>query len=167
MVAHTTKVAIDLAVHQAEDRGEFRELKAGQADARSAITEVRNGIQRIEDRQKEEWRKLMNRQVELFTRKTRRSQRMKLAFLFMLSLPIFGQQTVRVTADCVIGFTFTSSGNTPVIAGNPNTGDNRQAGCVSWTLQYQSTGFSGVTLTIQDSAGTAHSGLLGHLCRND
>lgn len=78
--------------------------------------------------------------------------------LLGLCCPLFAQQTVRVTADCVIGFSFSASGNTTVAAGNPNTGDNRQAGCESWTLQYQSVGFSGVTLTIQSAPGSLTAG---------
>jgi hypothetical protein len=79
---------------------------------------------------------------------------MRRFLLLLASVPLLAQQqAVRVTADCVIGFTFSASGNTPVVSGNPNQGDNRQAGCESWTLQYQSTGFSAVTLTIQSAPG--------------
>lgn len=83
---------------------------------------------------------------------------LKLFCVLPFLMPLAAQQTVRVTADCVIGFTFTASGSTPVTAGNPNTGDNRQAGCESWTLQYQSTGFSAVTLTIQSAPGSITPG---------
>lgn len=72
---------------------------------------------------------------------------MKTLLAFLFALPLAAQ------TPCVINFTFTASGNTPVTAGNQNQGDNRQAGCYSWTMQYEATGFSAVTLTIQSAPG--------------
>lgn len=83
---------------------------------------------------------------------------MKLFLISLLSIPLLAQTKVQVNADCSIAFNFSASGSTPVIAGNPNTGDNRQVGCESWTLQYQSTGFSGVSLRIQSAPGPLTAG---------
>lgn len=73
-----------------------------------------------------------------------------LLFCVLSAIPAFGQ----TQTPCVINFTFTASGQaSTVTAGNCNQGDNRQAGAYSWTMQYESTGFSAVTLTIQSAPG--------------
>jgi hypothetical protein len=83
---------------------------------------------------------------------------MKLSLLSALSvflaLPLLAQTRVQVQADCVISFNFNATGNSA-------TFDNRQAGCETWTLQYQSTGFSVVALTIQSAAGPVTAGAFG------
>lgn len=65
--------------------------------------------------------------------------------LAVIALPAFAQPDP--SADCVLNFNFTA-------AGNSATFNNTQANCVSWTLVYSSTGFTGLSLTFQSADGT-------------
>src|ERR1700748_2000799 len=47
-------------------------------------------------------------------------------------------------AACSVGGSFTTTGNSIVI-------DNRQLGCYQWRLSYNSTGFSGVSISVQSA----------------
>lgn len=76
---------------------------------------------------------------------------MKLFLLSFLTVPLLAQTRVQVTADCVIAFNFNATGTSA-------TFDNRQAGCETWTLQYQSTGFTVVSLAIQSAPGPVTAG---------
>jgi len=51
-----------------------------------------------------------------------------------------------VNADCWIPIVFTASGTTANY-------DNRQNDCRTWSMQYNSTGFSGVSITVQSAHG--------------
>lgn len=53
-----------------------------------------------------------------------------------------------VQPDCVIPFTFTAAGNTTNF-------DNRGIGCTNWTITYNSTGFTVLSLAFQSSATTS------------
>lgn len=53
--------------------------------------------------------------------------------------------------DCVV---FLNNLTTAVSVPSGNGFDNRFVGCDSWTLQYQSSGFTGLTLTFQSSVGS-------------
>lgn len=54
--------------------------------------------------------------------------------------------------DCIKTFQFSGSGQTSTVI------DNRQAGCFNWTVAYQSSTFSAVTLTFEDAPGAIASG---------
>lgn len=70
------------------------------------------------------------------------------ALLVLGALALHGQ-----TPDCVKVFQFTSSGQFST------TIDNRQQGCTDkWTVAYQSTGFSAVSLTFESASGAVSSG---------
>src|SRR5579864_4190115 len=56
--------------------------------------------------------------------------------------------------DCFVPFTFVGAGNTAAY-------DNRFNGCVTWTVQYVNTGFTGLTLTFQSAAGSVTAGTFG------
>jgi hypothetical protein len=64
-------------------------------------------------------------------------------------------QAVTVTPDCQLFLSFSTAGTTANL-------DNRYVGCVSWTLQYTSTGFSGLTLTFQSAQGAVTPGTFGN-----
>ena len=84
----------------------------------------------------------------------------KLLYLLLL-LPIAALAQTKVVPDCVITFSFTTTGNTPntgTCAG-PN-GAPSQNGISSWILVYYSTGFSGISIVLQsapDNAGVPGS----------
>lgn len=78
----------------------------------------------------------------------------KFAPLLLAAAGLYGQQNqpVLVTPDCVFYFRLTSAGRVP---GTPVPGyDNRFNGCVTWTVTYFSTGFTGLNLEL-DSAPDA------------
>ena len=84
----------------------------------------------------------------------------KLLLLLLLSFaPLFAQ--TRITPDCVVTFTFTTTGNTPntgTCAG-PNGAPNGN-GISSWILVYYVSGFSGISIVLQsapDNAGVPGS----------
>jgi hypothetical protein len=53
-------------------------------------------------------------------------------------------QTVTVTPDCIVSFSFTTATTGVAI-------DNRYKGCTSWTLSYASQGFTVVSLVVQSA----------------
>ena len=69
-------------------------------------------------------------------------------------LKVEAQQTPPVAPDCVMFVSLASAANTAAF-------DNRVIGCVTWTLSYQSTGFSGLTLTFQSANGAVTAGAFG------
>lgn len=89
-------------------------------------------------------------------RNLRRLLNIPLLFPLLLLLP--GNpargQGVPVAPDCQVFITFTVAGSTAVF-------DNRTAACVSWTIQYTSTGLSGLTLTFQSAQGAVTPGAFG------
>ena len=73
--------------------------------------------------------------------------RFVLLLALLCSVPVLAQQpsqTVTVTPDCIVSFSFTSATTGVAI-------DNRYKGCTSWTLSYASTGFTVVSLTVQSA----------------
>lgn len=76
----------------------------------------------------------------------------RLLLLGFLALTAFSQSPP--PPDCSIFFSFTASGST-------SSFDNRSRGCVTWTLLYQSSGFSGLTLTFQSASGSLTAGSFG------
>jgi hypothetical protein len=81
---------------------------------------------------------------------------MKLRNIFylwaLLIAPLHAQSSTLIQPDCFIPFTFTAAGNYPVTATANGPGDNRQKGCAAWTLMYQSTGMTGVSVTLQSGS---------------
>ena len=78
-----------------------------------------------------------------------------LAVVAMLAgISLLGQATGNTTIqpDIIIPFTFTATGTFPAttVSGGPE--DNRQKGCAAWTMMYQSTGFSGVSIQLNSGA---------------
>lgn len=74
----------------------------------------------------------------------------KLLFaICLLFLPVVCAQT-RINPDCVIPFTFITTGSTS----NLTCGHNLQ-GIVNWTVAYSSTGFSGISLVVQSAPDNA------------
>jgi hypothetical protein len=81
-------------------------------------------------------------------------------FLFMVALAaisphLIGQQNTVIQPDCLIPFTFTAAGNFPVTPIANGAGDNRTKGCAAWTLMYQSTGLTGVSVTFQSGSSVS------------
>ena len=69
---------------------------------------------------------------------------------FLFGLALFGLALPGLAQDCSIAFRFTAAGNSAQL-------DNRQRGCVYWTVTYNSTGFTTLSLTAQtapDSSGS-------------
>ena len=68
--------------------------------------------------------------------------------LLLLAPAIFAQTAppTIVNADCFIPIAFTASHTTANF-------DNRQTDCRTWSFQYNSTGFSGVSITVQSAHG--------------
>lgn len=75
------------------------------------------------------------------------------------SLRLAAQNNVSLSPDCVVAFVITMQGGTGPAGGAGY--DNRQIGCNSWQLQYGSSGFSAVTLTIQSAPDGATFSTLG------
>lgn len=72
--------------------------------------------------------------------------------LQLCALVIFGVSLAKAQApDCVRYFMFDATGSTAYL-------DNRQAGCTEWTLGYQSTGFSALSLAFQSASGALTPG---------
>lgn len=68
-------------------------------------------------------------------------------FLFVLAVLTAAPALAQ---DCSVSFSITAAGSTSAF-------DNRTKGCITWTLAYNSTGFSGLTITLQgapDSSGS-------------
>lgn len=74
--------------------------------------------------------------------------------LFSLCETVGWGQAMPIAPDCQLFLSFSTAATTA-------TFDNRAQGCVSWTLQYTSTGFSGLTLTFQSAQGAATPGTFG------
>jgi hypothetical protein len=72
---------------------------------------------------------------------------MKKLLLFLTALCAFSQ-----TPDGIRSFSFTASSS------STSTLDNRQLGCYKWTIAYQSTGFSAISLAFQSATGAATPG---------
>ena len=75
--------------------------------------------------------------------------------LFLLSLgylmdstPVHGQTTVLEQPDCQVFFTLTASGNGTRI-------DNRYTGCTFWSVSFNNTGFSALTLAVQSAPNSS------------
>lgn len=76
------------------------------------------------------------------------------ALLLLACASLFGQanQNVIVQPDCVVSFTFVSTGNRQF--------DNRTGSCSTWTINYYATGFSGLSIIVEtapDNGGTPGS----------
>ena len=63
-------------------------------------------------------------------------------------------QAVPQAADCQLNFNFTAVNNTAAL-------DNRFSGCKTWTVQYNSTGFSAVSVVFQSAQGAVTAGTFG------
>lgn len=68
-----------------------------------------------------------------------------------------GQATGNTTIqpDCLIPFTFAAAGNSPTANVANAQNDNRTRGCAAWTLMYQSTGLTGVSVTLQSGSSVS------------
>src|SRR5215475_5549007 len=68
--------------------------------------------------------------------------------LFLLALPLLGQNNVTVQPDCTFNFgPWTSTNTAPT---SPTAGfSNVQSGCVYWAFEYKSTGFSALSIVLQ------------------
>jgi hypothetical protein len=73
-------------------------------------------------------------------------ERMKKLLLLLVSVVAFAQ-----SPDCILFFNFDSAGVTA-------NRDVRQLGCVNWSIGYQSSGFSALTLTFQSASGAVTPG---------
>lgn len=85
----------------------------------------------------------------------------RITFTFLIPLLLLlvltgksNAQSPPVAPDCQLFISFGSAGNTASF-------DNRQIGCVTWTLQYSASGFSGLTLTFQSATGAVTPGAFG------
>lgn len=78
-------------------------------------------------------------------------------FVLLVVLALFtvkeahAQNPAPAPPDCVV---FLNNLTTAVSVPSGNGFDNRFIGCSSWTVQYQSVGFTGLTLTFQSSVGS-------------
>lgn len=77
-----------------------------------------------------------------------------LVFAFLGTQNVNGQATGNTTIqpDCLIPFTLTATGTFPATSTDNGAGDNRTKGCAAWTLMYQSTGFSAVSIQLNSGA---------------
>lgn len=66
-------------------------------------------------------------------------------------LPSYAQQATTRAPDCLVSFSFTAAGSSGGSAGNAPFFDNRGRACNVWTLNYQSTGFSAVSIQMDES----------------
>lgn len=74
-----------------------------------------------------------------------------LAVFFVLVLLGAGQAAGQVP-DCLVAFSFTTATSLPT-----NGFDNRQLGCTTWVVTYNSTGFTGLTMTVQSAPNSGGS----------
>lgn len=72
-----------------------------------------------------------------------------LLFLFYTGKQGVMAQGTAVPPDCQVFFAITAAGSAPLVNGF----DNRASQCVTWTVAYESTGFSGLTIAFQSSVG--------------
>jgi hypothetical protein len=79
--------------------------------------------------------------------------RILLTFLWVTFLAL-AQSPQPVPPDCTLGISLSTSGSTGIF-------DNRQTGCQTWTLQYQATNVSAVTVTLQNANGAVSAGTFG------
>jgi len=77
-----------------------------------------------------------------------------LTFFCFYSVKEVRAQAVPQAPDCQIFISLAAAAPTA-------TFDNRFQGCVTWTVQYQSSGFSGLTLTFQSATGATTPGTFG------
>jgi hypothetical protein len=57
--------------------------------------------------------------------------------------------------DIIVPFTLTAAGNFPAANVTNGPGDNRTKGVAAWTLRYQNTGMTAVTVTLQSGCSTS------------
>ena len=94
--------------------------------------------------------------------RTRTQNLLHLLLLFSLTcLPgkiggVAWGQAVPVAPDCQLFFSFSTAATSANF-------DNRYQGCVTWTVQYTSSGFTGLTLAFQSAAGAVTPGRLNTL----
>lgn len=60
-----------------------------------------------------------------------------------------------IQPDCLIPFTFTAAGSFPATPTTNGAGDNRTKGCAAWTLMYQNTGMTSVSVTLQSGSSVS------------
>ena len=70
-----------------------------------------------------------------------------LPFCFVCALNAQQQQNVVVQPDCIATFVLSGVGTQQI--------NNLGAGCINWTVSYSSTGFSGLSLVVQDAPDSA------------
>ena len=84
------------------------------------------------------------------TEMPKRSCRQAIILALLAASPLFCQPQTQLVPDCFAAFTFNAAGSSQTFVNS--------AGCVSWTLVYNATGFTGLTLTFQDAPGTITPG---------
>ena len=90
------------------------------------------------------------------------SKSLKLFLLFACIYALFGRdgargQSTKIAPDCIIPFSFTTTGRVPSVGfnNNPPTGQN---GCTVWVVSYQNQGFTPISLRIDSAADTVSGG---------
>jgi hypothetical protein len=78
-----------------------------------------------------------------------------LALMFTPSAHAQSTQNTTIQPDCLIPFTLAAAGNSPTANVANAANDNRNKGCSSWTLKYQSSTLTGVTVTLQSGCSTS------------
>lgn len=75
----------------------------------------------------------------------------------LLAPHVHAQATGNATIqpDCLIPFTFTAAGSFPATPVTGGAGDNRTKGCAAWTLMYQNTGMTSVSVTLQSGSSVS------------
>lgn len=64
-------------------------------------------------------------------------------------------QNTLIQPDCLVPFIVTAAGNSPTANVTNAQNDNRTRNCAAWTLHYQNTGMTGVTVTLQSGCSTS------------
>lgn len=79
------------------------------------------------------------------------------ALLAIGSVALHAQSTGNTTIqpDCLIPFTFTAAGSFPATPTTNGAGDNRTKGCAAWTLMYQNSGMTSVSVTLQSGSSVS------------
>lgn len=78
-----------------------------------------------------------------------------LAVLLMPTAHAQATGNTTIQPDCLIPFTFTAAGNFPATNVTGGAGDNRTKGCAAWTLMYQNTGMTSVSVTLQSGSSVS------------
>lgn len=80
-----------------------------------------------------------------------------LTALFYLAYTATAQPTENTTIqpDCYIPIALTAAGNSPSANVANAQNDNRTRGCAAWTLRYQNSGMTSVTVTLQSGCSTS------------